>query len=418
MHASVINFVSRFLPKFRVEGRRILEVGSYNVNGSVRDILEPLGPSRYVGIDLEPQERYVDIVAEASGIIDTFGKEAFDVVVSTEMFEHCADWENAVDQMRDVLVPGGLMVITTRAVGFPLHCYPADHWRYTPEDFGIMFRDYRVIYLGDDHDLGSPGVMFVGVKQPEASCYPNPTPMEPPFHSEEAHDKRFWLRNVNQLPPSSFKAFYHVACMGSWRTVFQEQCQLFEDCGLKAEAHVLGSAEDFEFVSQKMTAFHSGTGFDHYETPTLQALYEWSRENPEGAALYLHTKGVSQPSSKGKQAWRMLMEENLVRPWKRNLQDLAVFDMVGVNWMNSPDYPHYCGNFWMARCDWINSLPAPQEHRDAGGPWICDNPWERMHAELWIGCRPWHRRKSLIGEDENLWEGQRVFELLSEFQAC
>ena len=232
------------------------------------------------------------------------------------------------------------------------------------------------------------------------------------YHSKAAHDSRLRVRRADLKAPQSLKAFYHVACMGNWKEVFLDQCNLLAEVGLFPEAHVLGTLEDFKWVKEHLPAYHWGGDVKQYETPTLQALQDWCNRHPESSVLYFHTKGVSQPRNLGKQAWRILMEEALIRNWKVNLACLATFDFVGVNWMNNPDYPHYCGNFWMARADWLISLPTPKRYRSMGGPWVGGNPWERMHAELWLGCRPWHHRRSLICEDMDLWTGNNARWLL------
>src|SRR5262245_53618630 len=108
MHASVLAFLRGILKEESVAGVRILEVGAFNVNGSARDVLEPLGPSRYLGVDTQAQDRYVDLVCDVSQLVEQFGAAAFDVVISTEMLEHCRDWKVAVEQMNAVLSPGGL----------------------------------------------------------------------------------------------------------------------------------------------------------------------------------------------------------------------------------------------------------------------------------------------------------------------
>jgi hypothetical protein len=81
--------------------------------------------------------------------------------------------------------------------------------------------------------------------------------------------------------------------------------------------------------------------------------------------------------------------------------------------MDNPSIPHFCGNFWMARCDWVASLTPPWVHRNNGGPEIAGNPWVRMHAEMWLGHKFYHGVESLRGRNETLWYGDRVFELLN-----
>ncbi len=126
MHESVMQFVERVLPAELVTGRSVLEVGSYNVNGSVRSILEPLNPSRYIGVDMR-EGPGVDLVCKAE---DLDPQELYsDIVVCAEMLEHAEHWVEAMGSMIDCC--GSLFVMTARGPGFPLHDYPSDYWRFT-----------------------------------------------------------------------------------------------------------------------------------------------------------------------------------------------------------------------------------------------------------------------------------------------
>src|SRR4026209_2299794 len=52
-HSSCITFGKTNLTKDDIEGKRVLEVGSFNVNGSLRTIVETLRPQQYVGVDFQ-----------------------------------------------------------------------------------------------------------------------------------------------------------------------------------------------------------------------------------------------------------------------------------------------------------------------------------------------------------------------------
>jgi SAM-dependent methyltransferase len=159
------------LPASAVVGRSILEVGSFNVNGSPRDWIEPLGPSEYIGIDLEPQERYVDVVLPrkrpSEAIAAIYGLDRFDIVVSAEMLEHAEHWRDAIRSMKTVLKVGGKLVLTCRGPGFPRHDYPSDYWRFTVEDMRRIMDDMTIDVLIDDP---TPGVLLCATKtdQPPA----------------------------------------------------------------------------------------------------------------------------------------------------------------------------------------------------------------------------------------------------------
>lgn len=157
MHGSVLDFLKRILCQADIQGRSVLEVGSFNVNGTPRSVIEPFNPEKYIGVDatLGPG---VDYAIEASQLVKVFGLGSFDIVVSTEMLEHAQNWKSAVKSMKEVLREGGLLVVTTRSPGFPYHGYPDDHWRFTTEDFQRIFKDMEILVLENDTDPNSPGV--------------------------------------------------------------------------------------------------------------------------------------------------------------------------------------------------------------------------------------------------------------------
>jgi SAM-dependent methyltransferase len=162
-NASGIAFGERVLTLEVVAGRDVLEVGAYDVNGSLRPHVESLGPGSYIGVDIAPGPR-VDRVLDARELIATFGREAFDLVLSTEMVEHVRDWRAVISNMKGVLRPGGHLLITTRSAGFPYHGWPHDYWRYEPEDMRRIFADLEILAI--EPDPKAPGV-FVFARRPE-----------------------------------------------------------------------------------------------------------------------------------------------------------------------------------------------------------------------------------------------------------
>jgi len=220
------------------------------------------------------------------------------------------------------------------------------------------------------------------------------------------------LRRANDALPEPLKVFYHVACMGNWREVFAEQVSLLDSVGLTACGCVLGDPADVKEVAKYIEVLDSSKNLKRYEVITLQRAWKWAVAHPGGAVLYLHTKGVSAPQHAGKVAWRRLMDHHVIRRWEENLQQLRSHDLVGVCWEDDPRWPHFCGNFWMARCDWLARLKSPAAYRDTKGPRIAGNPWRRMCAELWVGSKACHDVVSLACRNAALWKGDRVFQVL------
>lgn len=95
MHWECLNFVER-MKRLRPEvfcGKRVLEIGSFNINGGVRHLFEDC---RYVGIDWR-QGPGVDKVC--------FGHQwdhAVDVVVCTNTLEHDKHWRSTLERMKKI----------------------------------------------------------------------------------------------------------------------------------------------------------------------------------------------------------------------------------------------------------------------------------------------------------------------------
>jgi len=163
MHMSVMEFFIEEVKTEEFRNKRVLEVGSKYVNGSVRPLIEKfLSPREYIGVDIE-SGRYVDAIVPAEKLVEYFGSESFDVVIATELLEHVKDWRLVINNMKQVLRPGGYIYITTRSKGFPYHAYPYDFWRYEQRDLKKIYSDFEIITLRQDHE--APGV-FLKAKKP------------------------------------------------------------------------------------------------------------------------------------------------------------------------------------------------------------------------------------------------------------
>ena len=157
-----IDFAASVLRPLDVRGKRVIEVGSMNVNGSLRDTIEAMSPASYVGVDLATGPG-VDEVCPAEHLVDRFGTEAFDLVVCTEMLEHVREWRVVVDNLKRLVADDGVLLITTRSKGFPYHEYPFDYWRYEPEDMRAIFADFTIERL--ERDSYMPGVFMKARKR-------------------------------------------------------------------------------------------------------------------------------------------------------------------------------------------------------------------------------------------------------------
>lgn len=100
-----INELNIGLPDY-FSGKKVLEVGSWDVNGSVRSLFKEC---EYLGVDVA-EGPGVDLVCKGESI--QLPDCTFDVVISCECFEHNQAWEETFRNMIRMLRPGGLCVVT------------------------------------------------------------------------------------------------------------------------------------------------------------------------------------------------------------------------------------------------------------------------------------------------------------------
>lgn len=128
MHDTALRCGAFFIKTYSKPGDRLLDIGSLDVNGSLRGSI-PEGVN-YVGLDIEVGKN-VDIVS-APGDPFPFPDGYFDLVVSSSCFEHdVAFWETALEAAR-VLRSGGTFYFSAPSNGH-YHSYPYDNWRFYPD---------------------------------------------------------------------------------------------------------------------------------------------------------------------------------------------------------------------------------------------------------------------------------------------
>jgi SAM-dependent methyltransferase len=147
-----------------VSGKKVLEVGSYNVNGSLRDSVLKLSPSQYIGIDLISGPG-VDIVCNSDDIIKRFGRNQFGVVISTCSLEHTQDWRTAISNMKNSCEIGGILIIIVPSI-YRYHGYPYDYWRYSVQNVKDIFSDCEIVSIKEDSEEYIEKLVYAKIKKP------------------------------------------------------------------------------------------------------------------------------------------------------------------------------------------------------------------------------------------------------------
>lgn len=202
--AGVVFGVTSFTPD-DIKGKKIIEVGSLDVNGSLQPIFKSWKPAKYVGVDIEAGPG-VDVVCDAEHLLKKFKPESFDIVISTETMEHVRDWRQVISNLKALCKPNGTILVTTRSIGFFYHAYPYDFWRYEISDMKKIFGDCKILRL--EADPQNPGV-FVKVQKPKRFKEKDLSSLK--LHSMVANKK------TKDVSPKDFKTVYYRRLMAKER---------------------------------------------------------------------------------------------------------------------------------------------------------------------------------------------------------
>jgi SAM-dependent methyltransferase len=91
--------------------------------------------SEYVGVDVV-ENPAADLIGAVESLPVDDG--SFDVVLCTQVLEHCDDPAQAVRELRRVTAPGGRVLASTHGVQV-YHPSPVDYWRWTHEGLRRLF---------------------------------------------------------------------------------------------------------------------------------------------------------------------------------------------------------------------------------------------------------------------------------------
>lgn len=166
MHASVMEWLAQVRAEMGdISEWEVIEVGSYNENGSPREVFQA-DVFSYIGIDSRPG-RDVDEVMEAR---DLRGPGGYNLVICTEMLEHDPRPWLSVPAMAGLLTRGGHLLLTARGFGpyggYPEHPCPDDYWRFNISSFTVLLQDagLRIVEVTRDSGKEAPGVFAHAIK--------------------------------------------------------------------------------------------------------------------------------------------------------------------------------------------------------------------------------------------------------------
>jgi SAM-dependent methyltransferase len=135
-------------------GTNVLDIGSLDINGNNRYLFEQCN---YTGIDIG-EGKNVDVVC--SGHLFK-SDDLFDVVISTECFEHDEHWEQTLKNViNNLLKDGGLFLFSCAAPGRPEHGTK----RTSPKDSPFTNDYYRNLSEADIRSVLDCDAIFSNYK--------------------------------------------------------------------------------------------------------------------------------------------------------------------------------------------------------------------------------------------------------------
>jgi len=135
MHPEAYLQMDKNLSLWQGEKANVLDVGSFDVNGSYKGLLEKRG-WQYTGVDIVDGKN-VDIVS-SDPYNFPFEDNQFDVVMSGSTMEHVEAIWAWIPELARMIKPGGLLAIITHT-HWRYHPHPVDCWRVMPDGMKYLF---------------------------------------------------------------------------------------------------------------------------------------------------------------------------------------------------------------------------------------------------------------------------------------
>jgi len=130
-------------------GGNVLEIGSRMHNPAAWWLYNrDLATGAWLGIDIQDGHN-VDRVQDIHDMPAEW-KGQFSSVLCSEVMEHVARPWVALPKVREVIRPGGMIVITTLTT-FHIHGYPDDYYRYTESGLRLLLEDAGFVNIGIEY---------------------------------------------------------------------------------------------------------------------------------------------------------------------------------------------------------------------------------------------------------------------------
>lgn len=143
----------------------IYEFGSYQVPGQehISNLRCYYPNKKYYGADMR-EGPGVDVILNLHQI--DLPDASAGTLLMLDTIEHVEYPRKAMDEIHRILKPGGILLMSS-VMCFPIHDYPHDYWRFTPEAFRSLLKPFeRSLVAAAGDTLFPHTVIGIGFKAP------------------------------------------------------------------------------------------------------------------------------------------------------------------------------------------------------------------------------------------------------------
>ena len=115
--------------------------------------------SDYIGVDMSLNS-YADVIADNHHL--PFKNNVFDVIIITEVLEHCDNEYQVISELRRVAKNQALVYLTLPFI-FPLHGIPYDFNRFTKYKLKRLFKTDKIILLQESNNIFASLFIFTNM---------------------------------------------------------------------------------------------------------------------------------------------------------------------------------------------------------------------------------------------------------------
>jgi len=121
-----------------------------------------------------------------------FSDSSFDAIVADQVLEHVRNPFDAISESIRVLRPGGILIHTTCFLN-PVHRYPIDWWRFTPDALRGLAEGMEVIDCGGWGNRSALLFVFMGLRNHLIPLHPDHPLHRIAVHNDPEYPITTWI---------------------------------------------------------------------------------------------------------------------------------------------------------------------------------------------------------------------------------